>query len=513
MASPIREPQSAIVAQFTIPSKGTWNSFAIHSIPQDALFHSLNVFLRYGKLRSRPGLAQFGHQTFHFPILGGAMNVTPSDKMIIVVDKNHLYFMSEKEDSWTTNSILSNGQPLVIASDDFSVVDFAFMQTSGDYVALMASEGYTLKKWTSGIRTVETVVGSNIPLAKSVCIAASRAVCLVPPHTVVWSRVNDYSTFDPLAYTRKAQTGDMGILVESITSLSFALYKERSIHLARAQAAIDEGTAFAFQEPLYVEGPAGIYALANIGGVHFYMTRNGRIALFDGQRYPQWIADGLWLFLQNDIYQPFSHLIRASYDYRLNTLTFYYPRNDNPNFLTGMVLINLPFAEDQGMKAFLGQSEEPVTHCCEMRFDQSIDRSLLFSAPKSESDHCKVFTFDENAQTDGESRYHCSFQTGLQPMPDGKHILVTVESFLERSSGYGSVFIEPVINDALENRSGTIPDLSGQWIDLETNPIREYKGFGQQVRFMGLKYSWDSSNTVRYSGSTIIASTSPRYHV
>ena len=510
----VRETDSEVIAQFAVPVRGTWKSSAIHTIPQDALYDSLNVFIREGKLRNRPGLTPLDDTIFTNKIIGGAMAVTPTEKVILALTRNLIYQYSDITQSWST---LTPPAMQSIAPSDNSVVDIAFLETTGTYVAIIAEQSNTLKAWTALPRSVDTIVGTNIPRAKSICIASSRVIALIPPHTIVWSNVLNHTIFDPLAYAKRAQSGDNGICVRSLSSLSFALYKERSIHTARAQAGLDEGTAFSFSEPIYAEGPAGIYAVVNVGGSHIYMTKNGRIGLFNGTNYPQWIADGLWLYLQDDIEPSRAHHIRGVYDYRLHTVLFFYPRrSDRSNLgLKGMVLINLPFegmdiAEQPTMRCFLGECEKPISHACEKRFDTSVDRSLIFSEASSTVNDAQAFLLDEMTDTDGALPYTCMFQSGLSPMPDATHIHVTVESFFERSFGNGAVLIEPVVSDSLETKAGTIPDLSGQHIDLETNPVREYLGFGMKVRFFGVKYTWRSDNTVRWSGAVVYSGTSPK---
>jgi len=509
----VRETGSEIIAQFTVPTRGTWRNVAIHTIPLDALYDSLNVFVREGKLRNRPGLTLLDDTLFLEPVLGGFMVVTPLEKTILAITQLRIYQLSNISGQWST---LLAPAMTNFAPNNNSVVDMTFMETAGSYVAVIAQENNVLKQWTNSPLSVSVMTGTNIPTAKSVCTAASRIIALISPHTVVWSNTLNPNVYSSLAYAKRAQTGDVGVCVKPLSALSFVLYKERSIHMARAQAGLDEGTAFIFLEPLYVEGPAGIYAVVNVNGTHIYMTKNGRVAMFNGTSYPQWLCDGLWFFLQEDIDQTAAHKIRGVYDYRLHTVTFFYPKINSGNGLRGMVTINLPLEGLDTVSAtlphaFLGLCAKPVTHACEKRFDSTVDRSLIITQASSPVNDARAFIFDELSSLDGDLPFNCMFQTGLQPMPDARHTHVSVETFLERNYGYGSAFIEPVISDALENSTGTIPELSGQWIDLESNPIREYKGFGRQVRFFGLKYSWSSINHLRYSGAVVYASSLPKY--
>lgn len=511
----VRETGSEIITQFAVPSRGTWKNVGAHLLPVDAVYDSLNVYIREGRLRARPGLVRYDETIFTNPILGGAMAVTVGEKVVLAITKDKIYQLSDLTNTWNS---LSAPSMTTFAPDDSCVIDIAFMETSGENIAIIAEPHNVLKKWVDVPRSVSILTGTNIPQAKSVCIAASRVIALIYPHTVVWSNINNPTVFDATAYSKRAQSGDGGVLVESLSNLSFVLYKERSIYIVRAQAGLDESTAFSFSEPLYADGPAGVYALVRIEGAHIYMTHNGRIAIFDGTRYPQYIADGLWFFLQEDINPSLAHTIRAVYDYRLHTVTFYYPKINSGSGLRGMVVLNLPFQgqdiqETQARAAFLGVCGKGITHGIEKRWDRqgSVDRSILFSTQNDPTDRNRAYLFNETVTSDDGNAFNCSFQTGLQPMPDARHTHVSTETFVERSQGYGILGVEPVISDMLETPGGMIPDMSKQYINLEQNPVREYIAFGQQVRFFGLRYSWESTSTVRYSGAVVYSSQNQKY--
>ena len=91
-------------------------------------------------------------------------------------------------------------------------------------------------------------------------------------------------------------------------------------------------------------------------------------------------------------------------------------------------------------------------------------------------------------------------------MPNGIHGYPSIETLVERGHGYGILNVEPVISNSLEQRTGYIPDLKGKYVDLEgLASVRGYDGFDTQCRFFGLKYSWQSTSTVRYSGAIVYA--------
>jgi hypothetical protein len=511
----VREPGSEILVQFIPPTRGTWLNTAINTVPPDAVYNSNNVFIREGKLRTRPALLQTlavipYNAGYSRHILGGiSASLGSIGRLIYAVSSNRLFTFDSAGSSWTPFTLSSS--PAQFTSSNEEYVDIAFLETSGNFVTVFANREYPLKEWYIGLATVRTITGTNIPTARSVCIAASRVIALVDAHTVVWSRVLNHTNFDALAIVKRAQTADQGVCVRSLSALSFVLYKENSIHLARAQAGLDEGTAFAFSEPIIAEGPAGPYAVTDVNGIHIYMTKSGRIGLFDGTAYPQWIADGIWFFLQNDINQDYAYLIRGVYDYRLNTVFFFYPKANETTSMTGMVIINLPFSgfeAQEGIKpyCFLGTCGQAVTHTNTKRFADEINRALVYTTPVSTSSTIFNHHLSESTTLDADAVFNCSFQTGLHPLPDARHMQITVETFVERGASYGALTIEAVTSHSLETAAGTIASLEEQFIDLNNTTVNEYIGFNKLTRFIGLKYSWNSTINVKYSGAVLYSS-------
>jgi hypothetical protein len=494
------EATSNVVATFDTPTMGTLSTLAIHKVPQNALYDSMNVFIREGKLRSRPGQVRFTTTSFAEPILCARTAVTPLERRVLAISKTNMYELGENDSAWT-NTVSG----VTFAPYDTSVVDMAFLEVSSTYVGIIASEGLPLRAWNSVLHTANLVTATlgTVPLAKSVCIAARRAIYLVAPHTVQWSNVFQYNAFDPLAIYKIAQTNDKGICVRTLSNLSFVLYKERSIYTARAQSGPNE-TAFAFAEPIKVDGPAGVNAVVDVSGTHMYMTRNGRVGIFDGTRYPQWIADGLWLFLQQDIDPLYAYRIHGTYDYRLHCVVFYYPRVEDNGAMRGMLIVNMPFegTDVQGspIAAFKGMSTLAVTASTDMLFANQVDRSLVFVTEPFDNKSCVL---DENTTFDDDEPYDCMLQTGLVGMPQGKYTQVTTETFVERQYGHGVVNIQPVVSNTLSEVAGHTDDIDKRPISLEEDPLRQHVAFNTPVRFFGLKYTWTSDNKVRYAGGVV----------
>jgi hypothetical protein len=497
----VRDAGAQPLAQFTVPFKGTWPSLAAHQVSLDALYMSQNVFIRVGKLRERPGLSRHNDSTFDAPIIGGAMAVTPVAKRLIAISKSRVYELTNGSAPWLQTSTGS------YAASDNATLDMAFIETSSQYIGLVASEGQPLMQWLAGAGiSAITPVAGTVPLAKSVCVASRRVVALVPPHTLVWTPVFAYNNYPALAVTRVASTNDAGICVRTLSNLSFVLYKERSIYLARAQAGSD-ANAFSLNEPIIAEGPAGVHAVVEVSGNHIYMTKSGRIALFDGSQYPKWIADGLWLHLQADIDPAHTTKIFGVYDYRLHSVLFFYPKLGDAGQLRGMVLLSFPLEGSgivqgmpvvQGAAAFLGVTSQWCSYGYTIHLNNQIDASFLFGAASLRS-----YLFDEDVRTDDGNSFTSQVQTGLFPMPDMRHNHVSIEPFLERLDGYGKLSIEGVYSDSLENAGGTIDFSNPLTEDLNNVPVQSYLAFNVPTRFFGLRYTWTSDAIVRYAGTAL----------
>ena len=424
------------------------------------------------------------------------MAVTPTSKMLLAVTKSRLYTLLSTDSAWAVDTAVT------IAASDNDNIDITFMETASQYVALIAAPGQPLKKWIQGSGlTAITAAYGTIPTAKSVCTVARRIVALIDPHTVVWTTTLTYDNYPVLATAKLAQTNDVGICVKSLSNLSFVAYKERSIYLARAQAGSDAG-AFAFSEPLKVEGPAGVHAVVDVMGAHMYMTTNGRIAVYDGMRYPEWVADGLWFYLQDDIDPAYSNKIFGVFDYRLHTATFHYPRVGDAGLMYGAVIINLPLSNSgiSSLAPFLAVMSKQCSYGYESRFNNQIDRSLLFTAT---ADDRQSFYFDEATNTDDGTAFDCVAQTGLFPVPDMRHHHISAEIMVERADSNGSMTVYPVVSDMLENEAGTILTDKPQLIDLNINTVQEHIGFDAATRFFGLQCEWASTSNVQYAGATL----------
>ena len=210
-------------------------------------------------------------------VVGGAMAVTPAEKVLLGITANRLYTLRSTDANWVidTSGLGNSG-----------LVDTTFIETASEYVGIIADGNTALRKWTasSGVTSITPVSGA-IPSAISVCTVARKILALVDPHTLRWSNTLTYDDWPNANFNKIAQTNDIGIAVVPLSNLTFVVYKERSLYRGRAVSG-PPSAAFAISEPLVIEGPAGLHAIVNAAGTHFYMTKSGRIAVFDGTSYP-----------------------------------------------------------------------------------------------------------------------------------------------------------------------------------------------------------------------------------
>ena len=492
------QPNAQRIAEFPVPYKGTWRSLGSNQITPDALYDSLNVFIREGKLRTRPGLSLLNATVFTNPIIGGGLAVESTGKTLIAIHQEGYYTLTSTDSTWSSKVLITGG--LRIAPNNNEMIDSTFLETSAKYVMIWTSSLRGLIAWntTDGADPITASEGT-VPIAKSVCTASRRVIALVAPHTLQWSSVFDHTSWPALATTKVAQTNDEGICVLPIGTLDFVLYKERSIYLGKSQAGPDS-SAFAIRYHQTVEGPAGVHAVVDALGLHFYMTPSGRIGVFDGARAVQWIADGLWFYLQGDLDVANAYKIFGVYDYRLHSVVFYYPRIGDNGDLKGMVWINLPL-EGSGVNnfiSFLGLSGIPVSYGYEQRFSNEINRGLVFSSTSNDE---QSFLLDEDVNTDDSTVYDCLAQTSLQPVGNLKSSFILSESFVERNEGNGYVDVFTVTSNMLDTAPGTVDTSIFDRINLEFSPVKEYIGHDINTRFAGLKYQWKSTSNIRYAGA------------
>lgn len=494
-----RPLNSQLLAEFSVPYRGTWRSLAVQQVPPDGLFDSLNVFIRNGKLKDRPALTTLNPFVFLNQVIGGSMAVTPNDKILLAISQSNLHSLKLTDITWQLDTTAT------FATGTNPTVDTTFLENSTDYYAIFANKSQTLKSWTEigGAITIVDINGNTVPKATSVCTTARRIVALVPPHTIKWTLTNTIDNWENLAENRIAQTNDVAICIRSLGTLNFVVYKERSIYLGQAQAG-SNANAFRVNFVQAVEGPASVHSVvsAPLGSKnsHFYMTTNGRIGVFSGTNYVQWIADGLWLFLQDDIDRAFTSKIFGIFHYRLHIVIFYYPRVGDNGDLKGMVIVNLPL-EGSGITtpaSFLGISSRAVSYGFESRFENQIDNTVIFT-----SDTLKSFTLDEDTDNDDGEVFSCSLQTGIIPTPELGLYQVALEVFLERSDGNGQADLSLVSSHNLSNPTGDLDPVNFETLDLNFEPSGEYIGFNTRLRWAGIKLDWLSSSDVRYSGGVV----------
>jgi len=296
-----------------------------------------------------------------------------------------------------------------------------------------------------------------------------------------------------------SDTEDALIAIKPLGTLGIALYKETNIFVGIAQAG-PPSQAFRFEHRGHYAGPAGVNALVDVDGAHIYMTRTGRVGYFDGAQH-QWLCDGVWPFIQQDIDITFIERVFGVYDYNTAQIYFWYPRSGDNGLCTGMLIINIPFplAGISQYAYFLGQSNFACAHGTTIPPFSTLTQPLIYS---SEAPANRVYHLDATAYTDRETAFPCRVTTGLfKPDPQGTAIIrPIVEIYTSRDESRGAVAVTALTTNALET-DGTFSNAES--IDLTKVQPNEYIGFNDTGSFVGIQLSWDSTAKVEYKGAEV----------
>jgi len=506
------DPNADHLKTYLPPFKGTWKTLPEHLIPDDAVQESMNVSLLGGKLRSRCGLEMYNSATFDAPISGSFMFVGVSNiKYPVASSKSKVY---KYLGSWqeipvfgTTLVGLDTSQVRMTSIQQGSIVYLIY--TNGVQPLLVSEELVSLVTIPPYITTPISI----IPILKDLCTSFDRIVGIQPPYTVTWCDVVNsnylgFTNWPSLNQAILSQTEDSLVAIRNLGTLGIAVYKEGNIFLGIAQQG-PNSQAFRFEHRGEYEGPAGVQSIVNVNGVHVYMTSTGRVGYFDGTQH-DWICDGIWPFLQDDLDTVYASKIHGSYNYRTSELYFWYPKLGDNGILRGMLIINWPYklAGIQSYSYFLGYSSFEITNSLTVRLFNATTSPLAFS---KESDIYRTYALKHTHYFDNAVPFQCSFKTGVfkpivqestqQRTRDTSDIYRPIlELYSTRDSTRKTVQLSAVLSQSLEDTgTSTSPEI----IDLTSVQPNEYIGFNETGSFIGIEASWSSDSKFEYKGCDI----------
>lgn len=504
------DPSAELLKSYIPPFQGTWKTVPPQLLPDDVVQDSMNVSLLGGRLRARLGLLNQSNFDFNNHILGSFLFTSVANtKHPLASTKSKLF---RYDGSWTDiTSTTLNGT-------DASQIRMTSLQ-QGSSIYVIYTNGVDFPKYApdaTGLIDitpyVDPITGtSSLPILKDLCTSFDRIVGITPPYTITWSDPinDDYLAFTNWPATNQAilsQTEDALVAIRSLGTLGLAIYKEGSLYTGTAQAG-PQSQAFRFEYRGEAEGPAGVNAIVKAKNSHIYMTPTGRVGLFDGTRH-EWLADGLWPFLQDTLDTAYAYKIHGCYNYRTSEVYFYYPRVGDSGAVKGILILNdaYPLAGVNTVSYFLGSVAFTCTNSLSVPLNNASTSPLVFGQPSMYTD----FILDKNTYTDNNIPFSCSFKTGLFkpiiPVPVGAKkdnadvFRPILELYTTRDESRGLVELAAVTSQNLANDG--ISSVAER-VDTSVEPINEYIGFNESGSFLGIEATWMSDAKIEYKGCDV----------
>jgi len=513
MISLLLDPSSEHLKSYIPPFSGTWTTLPPQLLPDDTLQDSQNVTILQGRLRSRLGHVRYTPFNFTTHVLGSFMFVdVQNTKYPLASTATNLYrFTADWAD--VTGTVLTGNENAIPRMTSIQINTSVYLlYANGVNDVKFMEQNSTLQNITP-YTDPDTDITSTIPTFTDICTSFSRIVGITPPYTVAWCDVlnDEYLSFrnwPALNQVVLSDTEDSLVAIRSLSTLGLAVYKEGNIFVGFPQSG-SQANAFRFEHRGEYEGPAGVSAIVNVNGAHVYMTPTGRIGYFDGST-QEWICDGIWPFLQDDLDTAYANRISGVYNYRTSEIYFYYPRLGDEGLCKGMVIIDTPYptAGINTYSYFLGNTELDVRNGLSVRLFNAATSPLIF-AQNTESKYLS-FSLEKDSYADDSRSFECSMTTGLfkpeslQNVPisvQGDIVRPIVEVLATRDSERGLVNVSALHSNLLES-NGTLSQET-ETLDLTRDVISEYIGYNESGSYIGVKLEWDSDAKVEYKGCDV----------
>ena len=501
------EPGSTLLQAYRTPFQGTWKTLPVHFLPPDVLFDSQNVRIHRGALRSRPGLVLTHDTDLLQPAVGSYL--------FLGSDVLKRPMVATTDDIWMLqNEALLRDAP---GSEVWAPLALTGWNVTRDQPARFTSLEHTAQITTVVVSPgsvpyyKDEAAGTFVPIPDTFprnpvdcCTVAGRILLLLPPFTVRWSNFLDPLTYQDGSINILADTEDKVVAIRNLGTLGFVVYKEGSRYIGLAQAGSD-ANAFRFEYyGVEIEGPCGPNALVSVQGSHMYLTPTGRVGVFDGSQH-QWIADGLWTFLQQDLDKAYLQRVCGYYDYEQNAVVFFYPRKGEGGQVHGMILLDLPYptAGITTLASFLGFTSIDVGTTLSIRLFANTTEPYVFGTPAvTLHGASRSYRAMPASLLDDTMPFSCSFQPGLLATPDSMIHKPYLEVQALRGEDRGLVDIYQVTSNLLETEGGTVEDFPTQ-LDLTTLAPAQFLGFTEAAAFLGFRVEWPSTANFAYYGADL----------
>lgn len=502
--------------------KGVLRDFPPFKLPPDALFDCLNVVFRQGTIMSRPGMQQLAATDLGSRITGaiqaatlasGAFEPTAFEPTAFLETGNAdgtIIAASSNRKFWTFfGGTWHDITDVALTASDTYLAQFTTIQIGSTVFVLMTNGIDTPRAWDE-VSTVCTQVAGTPPLFTDWTTASERIIGIVPPYLVQWGNSLNISTWPVLNFAILSDTTDTLVAIANLGTLGAAIYKRRSIWVATAQGGLDS-SFFTFALRGAFEGPANPNTLTDVNGAHYYMTKTGRIGVFDGVT-QTWINDGVLPIITNTI--DITNMNRAFgvYDPIFREVWFYFPLlTDNTSVtgnVSGVCVVTLPHPFSyEGIffhSCYLGKMAIPVTSGADRRLD--VGDRIIFGQNSGKN---LSYTQGDNLSDDGVA-FSGFFQTPPQMTKDGDISQADgIETYAMYAGGQGPLTLRLGASYMLGNLTST-GFSTGVALDLTTEPtlapdlgaftsIDQFRG-----RFFSCRYEFTSPVRFNYYGSRLM---------
>lgn len=406
-----------------------------------------------------------------------------------------------------------------------------FLVTASDPVAVKATATRAFRGTTAAAHVKGAVVywerQREAPRFTDIATIGDHIVGLLPPYGLGWGNIRTLDEWPDLNRKNVAETPDRVVTIVNQGPFGGVLYKRGSLWRVRFVGGTSEATAFSVDFAGEYTGPAGSAAVVNLDGVHLYMTRTGRVGLFDGSSH-RWYCDGVWPSLKRIIDPQYAGRIFGVYDPNQHEVTFYYPRRatirgvfvDDGGLPRGVLHIALP--KETGpyaQGAFLGHLATlwggAVTTGTRYQLGDGADRVGIWGSDTAKTlynlgsletaDECSPDGIPVGEARDNGFPFDFFWQTGLEKALDDPSRLDGVAHYFERQANYGAINFRPVRSYQLGRPAGErgedVP------VNLEEYPVKPIIGCDMRGLWYGLHYEFvpvagDPAPFVRWYGAT-----------
>lgn len=509
---------AATIGHWDAQHKGVLRDFPPYKLPPDALYDCLNVVFRNGAIGPRPGMVQLSPGTDLLARVTGAIQASslasgafePSafentafqvtgntDATLLIAGTNRAwwaYFGGGWHNLATT--------PLT--ATDIYLAQFTTIQIGSTIFVLLTNGLDSPRSWDQ-VATLDQVVAGLPPLFTDWTTASDRIIGIVPPYLIQWGNALNITTWPNLNFRVLSDTTDALVAIENLGTLGVAVYKRRSIWIGTAQGGLDS-SFFAFTLRGQYEGPANPNTLCNVNGAHYYMTKTGRVGVFDGVT-QTWINDGILPLITSNMDTLNMNRAFGEYDPTSREVWFHYPRlDDNTSVtgnVTGLLVVTLPHPFSyEGIffhSCYLGKTAIPVTAGTDRRLD--IADRVVFG--QNSGKNLAYLTLN-NGSDDGVS-FTGFLQTPMQMTKDGDVAQADgVETYATYTGGQGPLTLRLGGSLMLGNLT-TTGFSAGVVLDMTVEPnVSPDIDFGIRGRFFGLRYEFASPVSFTYYGSRLM---------